>query len=65
MKRGREMESQLFRISSRARAGVGEAPREVSTREMIGLEARRILERAFCPELGRIARLRVSETLAS
>ena len=42
----------LFSISSRARAGAGEAPREVSTREMIGLEARRHPGACFLPWAG-------------
>lgn len=37
----KEMESQLFRISSRARAGEGQALRKVDNREMISLEAHR------------------------
>lgn len=45
----REMESQLFRISSRARAGEGEALRKVGNREMIILEAHRYPAGCFLP----------------
>lgn len=48
----REMESQLFRISSRARAGEGEALRKVDNREMIILEAHRYPAGCFLPWAG-------------
>ena len=38
VKPGGEMESQLFRISSRARVGVGEALKKVNNGEMMSVE---------------------------